>query len=282
MNESPFDDMKYRATYIAVLVLFISCCLLSVADADTIVLKTGKKLLVEKAWQDRDQVWFFFHGMKASILRKEVRYIQNDPSARNHAPADNKNIIGLQNDSVDPLKEFIGDPAPHPSLEYADSATATAQTLPLTKNGFGVLHWGARASMIDGLEQMDTQSDLEGVSEYQRTADRLQSNEVTLESVVYAFWHDRLYTITLWTRGFSNYTALRELVSATFGPAHYSDKSLPRYLWSLPSTDIMLKYIQDGQHGMLWMRCAKIDRRHRLSQISAQSSYLKWMHSQKR
>jgi hypothetical protein len=263
--------MKTRSITIAVWVLLFGCWLPATGHADTIVLKTGKKLLVEKAWQDGNQVWFFFHGMKASLSKKEVRFIQYDSAAD-----DRQNATRLENDSDRPASDR--------SLESTfenPSGSRAEQPLPLTTDGLGKLRWGVRASTVAGLEQMIMPSDMPGIKEYRRPADPLQYRDVTLESVVYAFWHDQLYTVTLWTRGLSNYKALRNRVLAEFGPAHHSDKSRTRDLWSTPDTDIMLKYTAADQLGMLWMRCCRLDRQYKLSHISAQSSYLKWMHSRK-
>ncbi len=263
--------MKTGKRTIAGMVFLICCWLPPAAVADTIVLKTGKKLRVEKAWQDGDQVWFFFHGMKASLLKKEVRYIQYDSTADGR-----KNETRPGNDLEHPAP---GGTAEHPSQDQPP--TPSWQELPLTTDGFGVLRWGARASEIDGLEQMLMPSDMPGIIEYQRPDDRLQYRGLTLESIVYAFWRNQLYTITLWTRGHANFTVLRDRVLAQFGPAHHSDESGARHLWSTPDTDVMLKYTADDQLGMLWMRCCKLDRRYKLSHISTQNSYLKWMHSRK-
>ena len=254
-------------TITSLLILLLGCWLPPVVRADTIVLKTGKKLQVEKAWQEGDRVWFFFHGMKASLLKNEVRSIRIDaPKNRSH-PQNN-----------------AGSPDPGAVPGYAPTAQAVPSAerdLPLSRDGFGMLHWGVPVSQVDGLEQVTTPGDLPGVTEYQRPADPLQFRNLTLQSVVYAFWNGQLFTITLWTRGQSNFKALRSRALAVFGPAHHRDKSPPRYLWSLQDTDVMLKYTPGDQLGMLWLRCCQVDHQYKVAHMTSQSSYLKWIHSRK-
>jgi hypothetical protein len=129
------------------------------------------------------------------------------------------------------------------------------------------------------LKKKQTVSDLDDVVEYLRPKDLFQVGDTALVSVNYAFWRDQLYTVTLWTKGYSNFTALRDAAFNKFGPGIRGDSTRERYLWSDALSDIMLDYIQDGRYGMLWLRSKELDHQCRSSQLKGHASYLKWMRS---
>jgi hypothetical protein len=120
---------------------------------------------------------------------------------------------------------------------------------------------------------------LDEVVEYVRPKVFLKIGDAALESVIYAFWRDQLYTVTVWTKGYSNFTTLRDAVFEEFGPGMRNDSTRERYLWSNALSDIMLDYIQDGRYGMLWMRSKEMDRHCRSSQLRGHASYVKWLKS---
>jgi len=188
----------------------------------------------------------------------------------------------------DRVAKKISDPQPAENIQpdsinlTADTpstAPEPANTLVLRTDGFGGLRWGARVTNISGLEKIQNESGLNDVVEYVRPDDTLKLGEINLKSVVYAFWRDELYTVTVWTQGLSNYKALRRKVVDQFGNGTRLDSASERYLWSDGPSDIMLKYDEDGQYGMLWMRCKELDRKFKLSKLNGHTSYLKWMKS---
>jgi hypothetical protein len=211
--------------------------------ADTVILKNGKELKVEKTWHEGNQLCFNFHGIKAGIPLSKVLHIKRNSDVRNP--------------SVNP-KELCS---------------------PLRKDGYCDLQWGRNSASVAGLQKKQTISDLDGVVEYIRPADPLNIGDATLKSVIYAFWRDRLYTVTVWTEGYSNYTALRDAVFKEFGPGIRNDFTRERYVWSDELSDIMLDYTKDGQYGMLWLRSKEIDHRCRSSRLKGHASLLKWMKS---
>ena len=211
--------------------------------ADTVILKNGKELKVEKTWHEGDQLCFIFHGMKAGIPQNKVSHIKRNSD--------------VGNETVNPT----------------ESCSA------LRKDGYCDLHWGRNLVSVAGLQKKQTISELDGVVEYIRPADPLNIDDVALKSVVYAFWRDRLYTVTVWTEGYSNYTALRDAVFKEFGPGTRNDFTRERYVWSDEVSDIMLDYAKDGQYGMLWLRSKEMDHQCRSSRLKGHASLLKWMRS---
>jgi hypothetical protein len=274
--------MKSVKIFILKMVIFVFL-IVPAALADTIVLKNGRELKVEKAWPEGDQLYFIFHGMKAVIPQSKISRIESDPDDREKTIAPkNKAKDDLKNSDHKPAEDVRLGPSEDTTQMDLNSSGAVIPTEPcsaLRKDGFCDLQWGCDVSSVDGLEKKQTISDLDDVVEYIRPKDFLKMGDAALESVVYAFWRDQLYTVTVWTRGYSNFTALREAVFKEFGPGARNDSTRERYLWSDALSDIMLDYIQDGQFGMLWLRSKEMDRQCRSSQLKGHASYLKWMKS---
>jgi hypothetical protein len=251
--------------------------------ADTVVLKNGRELKVEKTWPEGDQLYVIFHGMKAVIPQSKILRIESDPDDRGKTVAhNNKAKDDLKNIDSKPAEDVILGSSENTTQMDLNSSEAVLPTEPcsaLRKDGFCDLQWECVVSSVDGLKKKQTNSDLDDVVEYVRPKDFLKIGDAALESVVYAFWRDRLYTVTVWTKGYLNFTALREAVFKEFGPGARNDSTRERYLWSDALSDIMLDYIQDGQFGMLWLRSKEMDRQCRSSQLKGHASYLKWMRS---
>ncbi len=220
------------------------------AFADMVFLKNGKELKVEKAWQEGDQVWFIYQDMKASIPQSKVTRIESG--------------------SGDPKNSSVPD---------QQSNIPAKRSLVLHKEGLGDLKWGDRVANVADLEIKQTDSGLKEVLEYVRPQDALKLGDAKLTSVVYAFWRDQLYTVTIWTRGQANYHSLRNAAFAQFGNGTRIDRSGEAYLWSDGPSDVMLEYSKEDQHGMLWMRCKELDRKFKLSQLSGHTSYIRLIKS---
>jgi hypothetical protein len=274
--------MKFGKKLILTVVIFIFS-IIPAALADTVVLKNGRELKVEKTWQEGEQLYFIFHGMKAGIPQSKISRIESDSDDRNKTIAlKNKTSDDLKRNSRKPGEEVSqGQPEDTAQMDLNPSGTAipTEPCSGLRKDGFCDLQWGRKASGVDGLYIKQTVSDLDEVVEYVRPKVFLKIGDAALESVIYAFWRDQLYTVTVWTKGYSNFTTLRDAVFEEFGPGMRNDSTRERYLWSNALSDIMLDYIQDGRYGMLWMRSKEMDRQCRSSQLKGHASYLKWLKS---
>ena len=247
--------------------LFISPTVL----ADTIILKNGKELGVEKIWPKGDQVCFIFHGMKVVIPKSKILRIESNSD----------NLKTLRREPGQDVAQGQSEDTSQADLNASGSITPIKLFAALRKDGFYDLQWGRKVSSVDGLKKKQTVSDLDDVIEYTRPKYLLQISDNTLVSVNYAFWRDQLYTVTLWTKGYSNFTALRDAAFKKFGPGIRNNSSRERYLWSDALSDIMLDYIQDGRFGMLWLRSKELDHLCRSSQLEGHASYLKWLRSRK-
>jgi hypothetical protein len=274
--------MKTGKKFILTVVIFIFF-ISSAAFADTVVLKNGRELKVAKTWQEGDQLCFIFHGMKVGIPQSKISRIESDSEDQNKAIArKNQAKYDLKRISRKSAEDLTRGPAEDTARTDSDSSGAAIPTQPcsaIRKDGFCDLQWGRKVSSVDGLKIRQTISDLDDVAEYVRPKDFLKIGDAALESVIYSFWQDQLYTVTVWTKDYSNFTALRDAVFKELGPGIRNDSTRERYLWSDALSDIMLDYTQDGRHGMLWLRSKELDHRCKSSQLKGPASYLKWMRS---
>ena len=276
--------MNTRA-YIPTAFLLFLIWIPSTALADLIILKNGNQLKVEKAWQEDDQVCFIFNEIKASIPQSKV--VRIEAGRKKPKKADTPDNLNPAAKTGQRRQSGDGTPLNQSTLKTKTVAAEQqkanrAKTAPAPHlDGIGGLKWGMRAAGITGLESKQTDSGLKEVIEYIRPSDGLKLGEAELTSIVYAFWRDKLYTVTLWTRGVTNFKALRQKIFEQFGPGSHPDPDTERYLWSNGKSDMMLKYTNDDEYGFFWMRAKAVDRKFKLSQMSGHTSYLKWMKSRK-
>ena len=146
-------------------------------------------------------------------------------------------------------------------------------------DGFRDIPWGAEVSNIKGMEPIEDDTGIDGVKEYMRSSDELKIGGTQIDRIVYAFLNGKFYTVTIWTRGLSNYESLRDTALKLFGRGRQSRQFKERYIWSDTSTDRMLEYLEKGQHGMLWMRSKAVNKRLNLANYNSSISYLKWLKS---
>ncbi|MGB5747498.1 MAG: hypothetical protein WBM69_10975 [Desulfobacterales bacterium] len=253
--------------------------------ADEVVLKTGKKFEVEKVWRENGQIWIVFHGMRASIPPSKVERIESDS---NSGPGS----LNLKKEEKANLKKNARSTPPDtPDLQtkYASQTASTHQPAKIEKEQsrifpdaiFQDLSWGTKISAIKGLEKAQDPDRQDGVAEYLLKKEDLKFGQAALSSIHCAFWRDRLYMVTIRTENQSNFTALRDEVFRLFGKGLRVDQASEKYLWTAVPNDMMLQCSKDGQQGLLWLRSSEIDRQLKLSKISSQASYLKWIRSGK-
>ena len=250
------------------------------AFADTIILRTGEIIETKQAWKKDQKVYFYIDELKLSVSVKEVLRIEK------------KSVKSNTTSHVsDPPK-----PPPPEAIErstknnYSDKKNHSSETiLPSTPQkeiqdsrksyGFRDLPWGTELVALTDFVKLETDSGIRDVKEYKRKNDKLTLGRANLQSIVYAFWRDQFFTVTIWAEGEENYHALRDYSINQFGNNYHDDKTSQKYLWSNTLTDVMLKYDENEQIGVLWMRSKKIDRLHKLTKLNVPSSYRKWTKS---
>lgn len=267
-------DPKLNLTIAIIILLTLSP---NFTSADTVILNTGETIETRKACEQGDKIFFDLHGLVLSVDKKNVQQIKRAKFDRKDSSLNpnKKNAILLKRDNETRRKKVLRNGNIQKPSSPRSSNVYNEVLKPNYFNGFRYLRWGQKASSIEGLQKIDTQSDLVGIIEYFRPDDILKIAEVELKSIVYSFWHEKLYTVTIWTEGRHNYFALREEVFKQFGKGRKSDKHPERYIWSEEKTDRMLEYIESGEFGLLWLRSKLLDRQLKLSELSGPITYLK-------
>ena len=267
-------DLKFNLTIAITVFLVLSP---NFTSADTVILKTGEAIEIEKCWEQGDKIFFNLHGLVLSVEKKNVQQIkrakvdQNDSSQNSNKK---KAILSKKHNEAKRKNVLRNGKIQKPLSSRSPSAYNEALK-PLHFNGFRDLRWGQKAPSVEGLQKIDTQPDMDGIIEYFRPDDVLKIAEADLISIVYSFWYEKLYTVTIWAEGRDNYFALREEVFRQFGKGQKSDDHHERYIWSEEKTDRMLEYIEDGEFGLLWLRSKVLDRQRKLSELSGPITYLK-------
>jgi len=215
------------------------------SHADTIILKDGTRLETKRSWEKNGKLMFYMEDLVTSINKRDIERIEKTNSDQKLPPHFEK-------------------------AEDADFGTS---------DGFRDLPWGSELSDIAGMVKTETDTGLAGVVGFVRPNDVLRIGEAELINIIYSFWHDQLYTVTIWTQNYSNYEALRSAAFERFGEGSRRNESIERYIWSDRLTDRMLEYVKEGEYGMLWMRSRDLDGKLKLSKYDASISYIKWLRS---
>ena len=243
--------------------------------ADTIILKRGRPIRVEKAWEQDGHIYFYLHGLKMRVSKKAVHRIVSTDHASPPTPANpnKRKTSGIRAKKPAGTKKQAIKVEPLP-IEKPAAVKPKKPSNNIHWSGFRDLHWGIGRSTFGKLKEIKSSSRLAEVKEYVRAEENLIMGKANLNSIVYAFWRQKLYTITLWVEGSTNYLALRNEIFNRFGVGHKGDQNQERYLWSDRYSDRMLKYIAEDHTGLFWMRSKELDSQYRLSQIKIPSSYL--------
>ena len=253
--------------------------------AEILFLQSGKELEVEKTWQESNQICFNFHGIDACLPpAKVLRIDRTTKSQRKTSIGKYGKKTDLKKKNPETEKDVSADQIKRGAQEFSATQKMTipsSQASVLRKDGFHDLQWGIEVSKVDGLKKRWSFPDSDEVIEYVRPKDILQIGDAQLKTIIYNFWRNQLYTVTIWAADYSNYTALRDGVIEQFGKSRLADPSHERYLWSSTFTDLMLEYDNNTELGMLWLRSSEIDRKYKMSQMKGPASLLKWMKSRK-
>ena len=76
-----------------VIIFFVVFLLPAPAIADTIYLKTGKTIDTSMTWEEEDKVYFYLNGLKVSVPKSDVRYIESSQ--------DNSSAEGVNEDKIE-------------------------------------------------------------------------------------------------------------------------------------------------------------------------------------
>jgi len=248
----------------------------ALSPADMILLKDGQSIEAENAYEQEGNIFFYLHGLKMRVSKTAVLQVTGTDEAAPVSPLGIKrNTIKGRNASARPARsenaiEIETLPAVNPSGEKTKQIGSEIRW-----SGFRDLRWAVGRSTFSRLIEIESGTGHNGIKEYVCAGEDLIMGKARLDSIVYAFWHDKLYAVTIWTTGYNHYRAMRNEVFNRFGIGHRSDRNRERYIWSDPYSVRILKYDCAAKSGLFWMGSKELNRRHQLPRIKTPSTGIK-------
>ncbi len=120
--------------------------------------------------------------------------------------------------------------------------------------GFRDLSWGENLSNINRMKHIGTDSGYGGGIElYVRPKDVLKLGEAKLDIIVYKFWKNKLFGVSIMVTNLENYEALRDETQKKFGKGLKYSPFMESYMWLDPPTRMHLEFNQTAGRGRLAM-----------------------------
>jgi hypothetical protein len=120
-------------------------------------------------------------------------------------------------------------------------------------DGFRGIKWGTK---IETLKDMTKQLQQGDEIQYTRISDKLQIGNAEVDDIVYVFWKDKFISVMIMTKGFSNWSALKEEAFKQFCKGSQDNKNIETYTWGSVlrgKTFISLKYNQISEQTRIVM-----------------------------
>jgi hypothetical protein len=125
-------------------------------------------------------------------------------------------------------------------------------------DGFRGIKWGTNIETLTGMTQIGTDPGYGGLEKYTRSGDELEMGKAKLSNVVYAFWRQQLFSVTMEATGSANCEALREATFKKYGFGHKTNLYLKDYYWLGPVTKMKYKKNTTTKDCLLYMASHKL------------------------
>ena len=240
--------------------------------ADTILLKDGQRVEAENVIERDKNIFFTLYGLKMRVSTEAVLRIVRTHEAASTTPAILKGETTKEcapSDRVLPSEKAIRiDPLP---VENPSGELPGKNQPEIRWSGFRDLRWAIDRSTFGPLKEVKSPDRQKEIKEYVREYEDLKVGRARLESIVYSFWRNQLYALSIRARGQSDCRALRFEVFNRFGVGLKGDQSRELYSWADPYSDRILIYDEAQQSSLFWMRSKDLDHRYQLSRLKATS-----------
>jgi len=219
-------------------------------DADTVILKSGEMFQTPKAWEENGIVSYYRDGRVVRVDAQAVERLIHSQTPTKPPPPPPKPPISQSppNPSAPP---DIGIPDRLPGFQPSAGGNA----------GYLGLKWGQPPSQIDGLEFVQTDPAYGGVEQYSRPKARKRFVRARVDTIVFGFWKNQLYTILVEVSNYMDFIDLKAEAFRRYGETDPVPGQPDKYRWRGGGTDRQLAYDHQSDTGYLWMRSQKLHAR---------------------
>jgi hypothetical protein len=167
-----------------------------------------------------------------------------------------KKINGVANEELEELiaqlrRQFNNLPdasAPFPGQNQAEAQKASSGEI----NGFRGITWGTEITALENMDFLREDESYGGIRFYKRRGDALKIGAANLEKIEYGFWRGRLVVVRILTKGYTNFSTLKDAVCGQFGQPFEPDGHPNTYAWLKNNlTETLLRYKEGSEEGDL-------------------------------
>jgi hypothetical protein len=201
--------------------------------------------------EEGDQISFVSRGREMRIPKDQVeRIFKTEPRTAAPRGARSKQESGIGPGSVPAITNSV-----RPSGSSLTGVENGREDLLIED-----IRWGLAPEDIEGLVFSGRDPAYGGVVQYYRPEEDLSMGRADLRGIVYGFWRNRLYTITAWADGMTNFRKMRTEAFKRYGRGNQRRKGVERYTWIDAGSDRMLSFESELNVGLFWMRSRIVDR----------------------
>jgi hypothetical protein len=128
-------------------------------------------------------------------------------------------------------------------------------------DGFRGLKWGTKFSTVrDKMNYIrtDPRSSYGTVKIYSRKNEQLRIGGVDVRSIEYGFWKDKLGSVMIGFKGYSNFLSLKDVIFQRVGAGHKTKRFMDGYVWGGLVTGMSLEYKEVLEEGYWFLFSIKI------------------------
>ena len=140
-------------------------------------------------------------------------------------------------------------------------AVTLSSTVIAEINGFRGMNWGADFSKVkDKMTYVATDPSYGGMQCYINKSDELKIGGAKLRAIIYKFWHNKLCSVRINFKGYTNFAGVKEAAINKYGENWYQDNPyIEDYIWLHDEkATIRLKYSEVSDEGSLSLSSNKI------------------------
>ena len=124
-------------------------------------------------------------------------------------------------------------------------------------DGFRGIKWGTDISTLKDMEYLEANPAYGGVKAYTRKGDDPRLGGVNLTTIEYCFWRGKFFMVVIGTKGFVNWTGLKDAVLEKYGKGYQdnevNNEFIEEYDWFGEIGGAGLKYNKISKKGNLFI-----------------------------